>query len=108
MGDMTRIEGLTNQGLKLHLFGPKSHRAGQMKPGNEIQINNTAQTPHNIIYARCSGDDKFFTVKQGSNTLEILDLKQKKRIASYKGYKETPYRKIQLLFKIVRLTIYRI
>lgn len=62
-GSITRFEGLTNQGLKVHIFGPLSHRAGQLTPNNNIEVTKNAKTPHNIIYARCSADDKFFTVK---------------------------------------------
>lgn len=90
-GSITRFEGLTNQGLKVHIFGPLSHRAGQLTPNNNIEVTKNAKTPHNIIYARCSADDKFFTVKQGSNTLEILDLAQRRVVTTLKGYSEKPY-----------------
>ena len=58
-----------------------------------MHVHKSANTNHSVNYARCTGDDKFFTVKQGSNDLEILDLNAKKRVASYKGYPEEPYSK---------------
>ena len=97
---MTRIEGLTNRGMKVHMFSPNLHRAGQLNSENILEINKSASTSSTIIYARCTAEDKFFTVKQGSNDLEILDLTEKRRIASFKGYPEEPYSKYKIFVKL--------
>jgi len=91
MQNLLRIEGLTNKGFKLHLFSPNLHRAGTLETDNNVSVHKSSNTSHSVIYARCTGEDIFFTVKQGSNDLEILDLNAKKRVASYKGYQEEPY-----------------
>lgn len=36
MQNMLRVEGLTNQGFKLHLFGPGVHRAGTLQTDNDV------------------------------------------------------------------------
>ena len=92
MESLIRIEGLTNDSSKIHLFGRNSHRCLQInEEGTELTLVKEAATPYTLIYARGTRDNKFFTVKQGSNDLEVIDLELKKKLAEYKGYPEDPY-----------------
>ncbi len=94
MESVIRIEGFTNNLSKIHIFGINSHRCLELTPdGQDLTLVKGATTPYSVIYARGAQENKFFTVKQGSNDIEVVDLELKKKVAEYKGYPEEPYRK---------------
>lgn len=94
MGMIIRVEGLTNNATKIHIFGPNSHKSLQLTPdGNDLELIKEANTPYTVIHAKGTRDNKFYVVKQGSNDLEIVDLDSKKKMFEYKGYPEETYGK---------------
>lgn len=90
---MIRIEGISNSGNKVLLYGNTEIR--QVEVGkNGFEGFGKMKSNFVTIYARYTSDDKLIKVLQGSNNITIVDIITGKPVISYKGYPEKPYRKV--------------